>query len=249
MAPTVLRRTPHDAELLDRTGIIGASSGRGLGFANGVGAEDDELVRRGVNRSGAASMVAAVLMFVVGVGAVLGVGRPADFGGTSKQEPIVVAEPPPAESEAEPVEEPAEDVAPPQPPEPQVAQEDPEPAPVEQEQEPEYVAVSVREPEQEWNAPDMRAELPQGELERPDMREQLRELVRPVRDYYENSRYSERSGYSSRADSSDYSDRYADFGDAGNLDRSDDEFDRYARYSAEEDRGGHWGDSHCHRGG
>ncbi|ASR33832.1 hypothetical protein BAY61_01205 [Prauserella marina] len=244
MAPTVLRRTPHDAELLDRTGIIGASSGRGLGFANGVGAEDDEPARRGVNRSGAASMVAAVLMFVVGVGAVLGVGRPADFGGTSGQEPIVVAEPPPTE----PAEEPAEDVAPPQPAEPQVTQEEPVPVPVEQEPEPEFTPVSVQEPEQEWSAPDMRAELPRSEQGRPDMREQLRELVRPVRDYYEKSRYSERSGYVDRSGSDDYSGRYAEYGDPENYDRSDDDLDRYARYSGDDDGGERWDDAHCHHG-
>lgn len=71
MAPTVLRRTPHDARLLDRTGIISASRPRPPGRADGTPQSGELAGRRRFPRSSVASVAAAVLMFAVAGGAVL----------------------------------------------------------------------------------------------------------------------------------------------------------------------------------
>ncbi|MEU6641285.1 hypothetical protein ABZ863_01915 [Saccharomonospora sp. NPDC046836] len=96
MAPTVLRCTPQDAELLDRTGIIGASVAPQHG---GTGQGTEPTPGTGVNRSGMASLVAAVLMLVVAFGAVVDVQRPGGpsmplAGGAAGEEPVVAAESP-----------------------------------------------------------------------------------------------------------------------------------------------------------
>ncbi|WP_024876554.1 hypothetical protein [Saccharomonospora piscinae] len=62
MAPGILRRTPHDGGMLDRTGILGASAPPGKSFADV--AEEDAFQRRG-HRSRVAGLAAVALMVAV----------------------------------------------------------------------------------------------------------------------------------------------------------------------------------------
>lgn len=106
MAPEVLRCTPHEDHLLDRTGIITASAeiprrDTGTGVHDAVDAD----LPQGVHRSGVASLAAWVLMLIVTLGAVVNPVRhghvPADIAGEAVRQ--VPAEPAPRPPSPAPV--------------------------------------------------------------------------------------------------------------------------------------------------
>lgn len=199
MAPTVLRSTPHEAELLDRTGIVAASLPRRCRadteaqnlqlFASPAAAEP--AVPSGVRRSGVASAVAAVLMFVVAVGGVLGAQRP--DGPAMNVAGDVVAEAPTGEPKArtvrpvEPRPEPKpRPVAPPAPAPAPVSQPEPEAQPSTSEATDDSTVLAEPEPEVvepvESSAPQPRIDLPSQSPSGPvsRMHERLRALIEPI---------------------------------------------------------------------
>ncbi|WP_199430853.1 hypothetical protein [Qaidamihabitans albus] len=229
MAPTVLRSTPHDAELLDRTGIIAASlsdervphqrrwdtAADATGLSAGSDPEAVEPpVRRGLHRSGVASAAAAVLMLVVAFGGVLSAQReaapPMDVAGgvverqAPPEPPKMPAPKPPAEPRPEPEPRPRPEPAP---------EPEPEPEPVvvaAPETEPEPVSVpeagGVPEP---IETPEARMDLPEPDPAT-DLREQVRRLVEPMLERYEESKPAGSHGYRW----SDLEDQYSvQFGD------------------------------------
>lgn len=223
MAPKVLRQTPHDADLLDRTGIIGASLPGA--HPGGEGPGDGVPVSR-VNRSSIASMAAAVLMAIVAFGAVLdrtpgqGAGAPM-AGDVAGSGPIVIVEAPrPIEVEGKASPDPGavparETVDPPA----SVAvveeepQPEPEPAP---EPEPEPV-IAAEAPVPDLDLPDARADLPAGVGSPSRFGARMREFVDPMFEHYLEQRREARSAgherYDDHHDYHDHDSRYrGDFG-------------------------------------
>ncbi|PRX45363.1 hypothetical protein B0I33_10924 [Prauserella shujinwangii] len=222
MAPTVLRSTPHEAELLDRTGIIAASLPRQRRadtaeanlalFSPPESAEqpEDVLPPRRMHRSGIASMAAAVLMFVVAVGGVLGAQRPDSptlnvAGDLNEREST--REPATTTSPAAPKPERRTSEPAPKPPE---SSPRPAPAPVEEPAEsvPEVVAAPAPEPEASAPAggtgspapeePAARIDLPPSRTSGsvPDIEEEIRRLMEPMyREAEQSARWQQQYTY------------------------------------------------------
>ncbi|PXY37631.1 hypothetical protein [Prauserella flavalba] len=219
MAPKVLRQTPHDADLLDRTGIIGASV---PGAYSGDGPDDGVPVRR-VNRSGIASMAAAVLMAVVAFGAVVD-GRPGQGAGTPMAGeaagggPIVVVETPrPTEVEGKASPDPGaipapETVDPPAPVAVVEEEPQPEPEPVPEPEPEPVIAAEAQVPE--LGLPEARMDLPAGMGPSSRFTDRMREFIDPMFEHYLEQRREAMSAQRDRDDDSDDSDsRYrGDFG-------------------------------------
>ncbi|PXY31888.1 hypothetical protein [Prauserella muralis] len=215
MAPTVLRHTPHDAELVDRTGIIAASqAGRHDALVEDLAT--GALRRAGLNRSGVASMAAAVLMFVVAATTVFDGQWPSGpVGGGAAREPAVVAAPragagqadshqdqhPPPVKPRKPAPKPAP--APAAPPEPE-----PEPDTAvlaESAPQPQAEPVPQAEPETQPRidvVPETGVDVPRGGAV-PDYRHQVREFIEPMIDLYEQQLSRQRS--EARSGTGDYS--------------------------------------------
>ncbi|MFC4005020.1 hypothetical protein ACFS2C_27580 [Prauserella oleivorans] len=173
MAPTVLRRTPHDAALLDRTGIISAS-------VPTQGIEDAEPGGRGLNRSGVASLAAFVLMGIVALSGVFegvksdGGGSTVIASGVPTRGPVAVAEPPAPPPVI------AEDVPEPRPvPAPQAAtpvDTEPEPAP---EPEPQSADIVVAQEQRPDPLPDVRLPVARADTSADRAREHVLAMAEP----------------------------------------------------------------------
>ncbi|MBK1784333.1 hypothetical protein [Prauserella cavernicola] len=199
MAPKVLRCTPHDADMLDRSGILGASVPGGRYSDDGL--DDGAASVRRVNRSGIASLAAAALMAVVAFGAVFdgplgggaGAGTPM-AGEAVAPGPVVIveqSEPTQVEGKARPAPGavPAPEVIPEPSPVAVVEDQEPQPEPVaEPEPAPEPreesgAVIAAEAPQAERSGSSARADLPaRSPHER--FSEQMRELIDPMLQHY-----------------------------------------------------------------
>lgn len=192
MAPNVLRCTPTDADLLDRSGIITASVPSRRQVETALGDEPESTASRGVHRSGFASMAVTALMLIVAIGAIVNreLPAPSDVAVGEQRQPAVVSAPPaaPPRPSSTPAVEPRQEPSKPAP------KPKSQPQPPKSSQPPPARQV-VEQPEEPVNRPEPVPSQPKLEHPEPDLgagrsfTEKVRDLIAPAIEGHEHEHW------------------------------------------------------------